>query len=190
MTGFILASSSPRRRELLAQLGLAPDHILVPDIDETPRSDEPPRAYVARMAREKAQAVAARAPQPSVLLAADTTVACGRRILPAASTPDLVDQCLRLLSGRRHTVFTAVAALDATGRLRERLSATVVQFKRLSDAERAAYVASGEGQGKAGGYAIQGRAGGFVCFLSGSYSGVVGLPLYETRQLLTACGLP
>jgi len=190
MTVFVLASSSPRRRDLLAQLGVTPDFLLAPEIDETPRSGELPRAYVNRMAREKAQAAAARAPQPSVLLAADTTVACGRRILPAATTPDLVDQCLRLLSGRRHTVHTAVAVVDAGGRLRERLSATVVQFKRLSDAERAAYVACGEGLGKAGGYAIQGRAAAFVSFLSGSYSGVVGLPLHEVRQLLTASGLP
>lgn len=190
MSGFVLASSSPRRRELLAQLGIAPDCILAPDIDETPRSGELPRVYVARMAREKALAVSVRAPQAAVLLAADTVVACGRRILPAATTPELVGQCLRLLAGRRHAVHTAVAVIDATGRLRARLSSTVVQFKRLSDADCAAYVASGEGLGKAGGYAIQGRAGAFVSFLSGSYSGVVGLPLYETRLLLTAAGLP
>ncbi len=185
----LLASSSPRRRDLLAQLGLVPDVILSPDIDETPRKDEAPTRYAVRMAEEKAAAAIGKMPG-AVILACDTTVAAGRRIIgpPTASEADVAD-CLALLSGRRHRVHSAICVIDASGQKRVRLSTTIVQFKRLCPREIAAYVACGEGMGKAGGYAIQGRAGGFVKAISGSYSGIVGLPLYETRALLAAAGI-
>jgi septum formation protein len=183
----VLASSSPRRRALLEQIGFVPARTLSPDIDETPRRGELPRDYAVRLAAEKAAAVP-RGPD-EVVIAGDTTVAAGRRILPPADTDDIVRQCLTLLSGRRHRVFSAVAAIDAEGRRRQRVGVTIVTFKRLSDAEIDAYVRCGEGRGKAGGYAIQGRAAAFVRFLSGSYSGVVGLPLYETSALLAASGI-
>lgn len=187
MPALVLASSSPRRRALLEQIGISPARTLSPDIDETPRRGELPRDYAVRLAAEKA-AAAPRGPD-EVVIAGDTTVAAGRRILPPADTDDIVRQCLTLLSGRRHRVFSAVAAIDAEGRLRQRVGVTIVTFKRLSDAEIDAYVRCGEGRGKAGGYAIQGRAAAFVRFLSGSYSGVVGLPLYETSALLAASGI-
>ncbi|MBL8648279.1 MAG: septum formation protein Maf [Sphingosinicella sp.] len=187
MPALVLASSSPRRRALLEQIGIVPARTLSPDIDETPRRDELPRDYAVRLAAEKAAAVP-RGPG-EVVIAGDTTVAAGRRILPPAETDDVVRQCLMLLSGRRHRVYSAVAVIDAEGRLRERVAETIVTFKRLSAAEIDAYVRAGEGRGKAGGYAIQGRAAAFVRFLSGSYSGVVGLPLYETSALLAASGV-
>jgi septum formation protein len=183
----VLASSSPRRRALLEQIGIVPARTLSPDIDETPRRGELPRDYAVRVAAEKAAAVS-REPGEAVI-ADDTTVAAGRRILPPADTDEIVRQCLTLLSGRRHRVFSAIAVIDAEGRLRERVAETIVTFKRLSAAEIDAYVRAGEGRGKAGGYAIQGRAAAFVRFLSGSYSGVVGLPLYETSALLAASGI-
>jgi septum formation protein len=183
----VLASSSPRRRALLEQIGIAPARTLSPDIDETPRRGELPRDYAVRLAAEKAAAVS-REPGEAVI-ADDTTVAAGRRILPPADTDEIVRQCLTLLSGRRHRVFSAIAVIDAEGRLRQRVAETIVTFKRLSAAEIDAYVRAGEGRGKAGGYAIQGRAAAFVRFLSGSYSGVVGLPLYETSALLAASGI-
>lgn len=184
----VLASSSPRRRELLAQIGVEPTRIQSPDIDETPRKGELPRPYAARMAREKALAVPRE--DGEIVLAGDTTVAAGRRILPQATDAADVERFLRLLSGRRHNVYSAMAVMGADGRLRERITENVVRFKRLSDAEIADYAASDEGLGKAGGYAIQGRAAGLIDFVSGSYSGVVGLPLYETRALLKAAGYP
>lgn len=187
MPALVLASSSPRRRALLEQIGIVPARTLSPDIDETPRRGELPRDYAVRLAAEKAAAVP-RGPG-EVVIAGDTTVAAGRRILPPAETDDIVRHCLTLLSGRRHRVFSAVAVIDAEGRLRERVAETIVTFKRLSAAEIDAYVRAGEGRGKAGGYAIQGRAAAFVRFLSGSYSGVVGLPLYETSALLAASGV-
>jgi len=187
MPALVLASSSPRRRALLEQIGYAPSRIAAPDIDETPRKAEPPRAYAIRLAAEKAVAVT-RA-DSEVVLAGDTTVAAGRRILPPAETDDVVRDCLKLLSGRRHRVYSAVAVVDSGGRLRQRLTETIVTFKRLTTAEIDAYIACGEGRGKAGGYAVQGRAAGFVRFLSGSYSGVVGLPLFETRALLETAGI-
>ena len=187
MPALVLASSSPRRRALLEQIGLVPARTLSPDIDETPRRGELPRDYAVRLAAEKAAAIM-REPG-EVVIAGDTTVAAGRRILPPADTDDIVRQCLTLLSGRRHRVYSAVAVIDAEGRLRERVAETIVTFKRLSAAEIDAYVRSGEGRGKAGGYAIQGRAAAFVRFLSGSYSGVVGLPLHETSALLAASGI-
>lgn len=186
-TSLVLASSSPRRRELLAQIGVTPARIASPDIDESPRKGELPRAYALRMASEKAAAVA-RA-DGEVVLAGDTVVALGRRILPRAADAAEVAQCLTLLSGRRHRVYSAIALVDAHGQQRTRLSETILTFKRLHPDEIAAYAASGEGEGKAGGYAIQGRAAMFVRWLAGSHSGVVGLPLAETAALLTAAGV-
>lgn len=183
----ILASASPRRRDLIARLGLEPARIVSADIDETPHKTEQPRAYAIRMAREKALA----APDPAAhVLAGDTVVACGRRILPKAEDEATARQCLELLSGRRHTVMSAVALLAPDGSIRERLSETKVRFKSLSPEEIAAYLASGEWHGKAGGYAIQGRAEGLIAWIGGSHSGVVGLPLFETRALLKAAGFP
>ena len=183
----VLASSSPRRRELLARLGVVPARLASPDIDETPRAAELPRDYVRRLAIEKAGAVA-RAPG-EVVLAGDTTVAVGRRILGKPEDEADLRRMLALLSGRRHHCWSGVCVIDAGGRARVRVSDTVVAFKRLSAAEVDDYVLSGEGMGKAGGYAIQGRAEAFVRFLSGSHSGVVGLPLFETRALLAAAGV-
>lgn len=182
----VLASASPRRRELLGRLGIAPSAVVAADIDETPRRDELPRPYALRMAREKARAAAA--PDGAHVLAGDTVVALGRRILPKAEDEATARRCLVLLSGRRHSVLSAIALRAPDGTMRERLSTTVVRFKRLSDEEVAAYLASGEWHGKAGGYAIQGMAEALVVSLSGSHSGVVGLPLYETRTLLKAAG--
>lgn len=184
----VLASSSPRRRELLGRLGLEPGRIASPDIDESPLPRERPRAYALRLAVDKARAVA-RA-EGEVVLAGDTTVALGRRILAKAESPEEVAAMLRLLSGRRHTCISAICAIDAEGRERSRVSETVVAFKSLCEQEIAAYVESGEGLGKAGGYAIQGRAEALIRFVSGSHSGVIGLPLFETRALLRASGLP
>lgn len=159
------------------------------DIDETPGRDEIPAPYAARMAAAKAAATAARHPD-AIVLAADTVVAAGRRILPKAEDVATARACLDLLSGRRHRVLTAVTLIDAAGRARHRLSTSIVAFKSLTAAEIDGYLRSGEWQGKAGGYAIQGRAEAFVRFLSGSHSGVVGLPLFETRALLVAAGYP
>jgi len=183
----VLASSSPRRLDLLARIGVTPDAVVPAEIDETPTPNELPIAHARRLAAAKAAAVA----QPGDLtLAADTVVAVGRRILPKTETEEEARAALRLLSGRRHRVHSAVTIVDAEGRARHRLSSSIVTFKLLSDAELAAYLASGEWRGKAGGYAIQGRAGALIRALSGSYSGVVGLPLFETRALLLACGYP
>jgi septum formation protein len=184
----ILASASPRRLELLARLGVASLTIDPADIDESPLKGELPRPYALRMAREKGLAVAARHPG-SIVLSADTVVAVGRRILPKADSEAEARACLSLISGRRHRVHSAVVVIDAAGTLRERLSTSVLAFKRLSSEEIAAYLASGEWRGKAGGYAIQGRAEAFVRHLQGSHSGVMGLPLFETRALLLAAGL-
>ena len=183
----VLASSSPRRRDLLAQLGVTPADIRSPDIDEVPRKGELARPYAERMASEKALAVP-RA-EGEVILAGDTTVAVGRRILPQAQSEADVARFLRLLSGRRHRVYSCISVIDAEGTQRTRCAASQVRFKQLSGEEIAAYAASGEGIGKAGGYAIQGRAAGLIDFLSGSHSGVVGLPLFETRALLKAAGI-
>jgi len=182
----ILGSASPRRRELLGQLGLVPDEVRAPDIDETPQRGELARDYVARMAREKAAVLDCAADE--VILTADTTVTCGRRILGKPEDEKEAAEFLWLLSGRRHHVMTAVAVRSATG-LRERLVDTIVKFRPLSNAEVNGYLASGEWQGKAGGYAIQGRAGAFVPWIQGSFTGVVGLPLAETALLLNAAGV-
>jgi septum formation protein len=180
----ILASASPRRLQLLSDIGLKPTKIVVADIDETPRRNELPRQLAQRLALEKLQAVAALEPV-GIILAADTVVACGRRILPKAETPEQVSNCLRLLSGRRHHVYTAVALRDPKNTVRQRLSASAVSFKRLTAVEIAAYVQSNEGIGKAGGYAIQGLAATYIRLISGSYSTIVGLPLYDVAQMLT-----
>ncbi|HMO69679.1 MAG TPA: nucleoside triphosphate pyrophosphatase [Novosphingobium sp.] len=181
----ILASASPRRLELLARLGMVPAAIRAADIDETPPKAELPRPYAARMAREKALAVDG---GQAHVLAGDTVVALGRRVLPKAEDEATARACLALLSGRRHRVLSAIALKAPDGTLRQRLSETVVRFKPLSAAEIDAYVASGEWRGKAGGYAIQGSAEGLIAWISGSHSGVVGLPLFETRALLKAAG--
>ncbi len=183
-----LASSSPRRRDLLARIGVTPARIASPDIDETPLKGEIPRVYALRLAEQKARAVAREADE--IVLAGDTTVAVGRRILQQASDAAMQRQFLELLSGRRHHVLSAVCVIDTHGQVRTRISDTVVRFKRLSETEIISYIESGEGIGKAGGYAIQGRAEALVDWMAGSHSGVIGLPLYETRALLRAAGYP
>jgi len=183
----ILGSGSPRRKELLAQLGIVPDAILPPDIDEDPKKAEQPRPYCARLAREKALAVAA-APD-DIVLTADTTVALGRRILGKPRDAGEAAEFLTALGGRRHQVITAVAVRKGD-RIWARESVSAVKMKRLSDAELNAYLASMEWQGKAGGYAIQGAAGAFIPWISGSFTGIVGLPLAETTALLQAAGYP
>lgn len=184
----VLASTSPRRLELLTRIGVTPARIAAPEIDETPLKGELPRAYVARLAEGKALAVARAADE--VVLAGDTTVAVGRRILEKPADEADLRRMLGLLSGRRHHVWSGVCVVGPDGKPRVRTVDTIVAFKALSAAEIDWYVASGEGMGKAGGYAIQGRAESFVRFLSGSHSNVVGLPLFEARSLLSAAGVP
>jgi len=183
----ILGSGSPRRRELLAQIGILPDDIRAPDIDETPLKTELPRPYCARMAVEKARAV--QADSDDIVLCADTTVALGRRILGKPDDAGQAAQFLLALSGRRHRVITAVAVRRGD-RVWQRDVVTTVQMKRLSDEELNAYLASADWQGKAGGYGIQGLAGAFIPWINGSFTGVVGLPLAETAGLLQAAGYP
>ena len=185
----MLASGSPRRLALLSQIGVDPDSVLPSEIDETPRRGETPRVLAQRLATEKAEASAALAAKvadlaPAITLAADTVVAVGRRILPKCELRDEADACLRLLSGRAHRVYTSVALVTSKGGVRRRLVETRVRFKRLSREEIEAYIESGEWRGKAGGYAIQGLAGGFIVRIVGSYTNVVGLPLAETAALL------
>jgi septum formation protein len=181
----VLASASPRRIELLARIGVTPDRVAPTDIDETPRRDELPRQLAARLAAAKAEA----ATQPDALvLAADTVVGVGRRILGKPADEAEATRFLNLLSGRRHQVHTGVVLRRPDGHVGKRLVTTVLAFQRLTDQQIAAYVASGEWRGKAGGYALQGAAEMFVRFLSGSHSNVVGLPLFETAQLLRGCG--
>jgi len=187
----VLASASPRRLALLAQIGVTPDLVLPTDVDETPQTDELPLMLARRLALEKLRAAQADPKaRGALVLAADTVVALGRRVLPKALGEADARRCLAQLSGRRHVVITAVAlgAPDAPARLRESL--TRVKFKRLSEAEIARYIRSGEWQDKAGGYAIQGLAAGFIPWISGSYSNVVGLPLAETWALLEGVGFP
>ncbi|WP_430396853.1 Maf family nucleotide pyrophosphatase [Ferrovibrio sp.] len=198
MPPLVLASASPRRLSLLAQIGVVPAHVLPADLDETPLPREIPRQLARRLSRAKAAATAAAlpasVPQDCLILAADTVVGLGRRILPKAETPEEVAACLALLSGRRHRVYTGLCLLQngpqGVARRAERVVETAVSFKRLSDAEIAGYMLSGEGLGKAGGYAIQGRADLFVAQLQGGYSNVVGLPLHETAALLGGFGYP
>jgi septum formation protein len=185
----VLASASPRRLDLLARIGVVPDAVIPADIDESPRKAERPSDYAARMADEKAASVAAAEPG-ALILAADTVVAAGRRILPKPENEAEARLTLGLLSGRRHRVLSAITLIESSGQARRRLSTTIVTFKRLEAAELDAYLATGEWRGKAGAYAIQGRAEALVRFLSGSHSGVVGLPLHETRTLLRSAGYP
>ena len=185
MPPLILASASPRRLALLAQIAVTPDRVLPADIDETPLRDELPRLYAQRMAREKS---AAAVTPGAFVLAADTVVAVGRRILPKAETGEQARACLQLLSGRRHHVLTALVLTSPDGGVSARLSDSTVIFARLTDAQLNAYLDCGEWQGKAGGYAVQGAAAAFIRALHGSYSGVVGLPLFETAQLLRGRG--
>ncbi len=189
MTGppLVLASASPRRLELLRQVGLTPDCTDPADIDETPRRGELPPAHAMRLAQEKAQAVFPRHPG-AYILAADTVVACGRRILPKTEDEASARACLELLSGRRHRVHGGIVVVSPDGALVPRRVESQVSFKRLSETEIEAYLRTGEWQGKAGGYAIQGRAAALIRWISGSYSNVVGLPLFETMQLLAGRG--
>ncbi len=191
----VLASGSPRRLELLQQIGVEPDFLSPANADEVPRKGEVPRALAKRLAREKAEIAIENVKlsaemQGAYILAADTVVGLGRRILPKAGMLDEASVCLRLLSGRNHRVYTGITLVTPTGTVRHRLVETRVRFKRLSGEEMETYLASGEWRGKAGGYAIQGIASSFVVKLVGSYTNVVGLPLYETTTLLTGEGFP
>lgn len=185
---FVLASASPRRVELLNQIGIVADAIHPADIDETPAKAETPRAYVQRMARQKAEAVAVLHPE-SVVLAADTVVAMGRRIMGKPDDQAMAKRYLEQLSGRRHDVMTAVVLISPDGRVMPRLAHSKVRFRRLDEAIITTYLKTDEWQGKAGGYAIQGQAAMWIDWISGSYSGVVGLPLAETAQLLRHVGV-
>ena len=185
----ILASASPRRLDLLAQIGIVPDKVMPADINEDPIAGELPKGHALRLAREKAIKVASENPD-AIILAADTVVGVGRRILPKTETIDEARKCLELMSGRGHRVYTGVAVIKANGELTSRVVETRLKMKRLSNDELAQYLDSGEWQGKAGGYGIQGRAGAFISHLIGSYTNVVGLPLFETRNLLTGAGYP
>lgn len=182
-SSFILASASPRRVQLLAQLGIAPAQIIPADIDETPLPDELPLVYVKRIATSKALAVAATHAAQKIL-SADTVVALGRRILPKAENEATARTCLALLSGRRHHVLTCVCIMDTNGKLRRKTAISVVRFSQLTPSMVEDYITSDEWRGKAGGYAIQGKAAAFIPFISGSHSNVVGLPLFETAALL------
>jgi septum formation protein len=184
----ILASASPRRLDLLAQIGITPDAVDPAHVDETPLKGELPVQHAMRLSAEKADAVTARHPGAAIL-SGDTVVAAGRRILPKAEDAATARACLKLLSGRRHRVLSAVTLVDAAGTARHRLSTSIVLFKPLHPREIDAYVDSGEWHGKAGGYAIQGKAAALIRWMSGSPSGVIGLPLFETRALLVAAGL-
>ncbi len=183
----VLASASPRRLDLLRQIGIEPDIVDPADIDETPLRDELPRLHAGRLARAKAETVRSRHPD-AIILAADTVVACGRRILGKPENEAAARAFLTLLSGRRHRVVGAIVVMNPDGNISTRDVVSQVLFKRLSKSEIAAYLATDEWQGKAGGYAIQGKAAAFVAWMAGSYSNVVGLPLYETAQLLTGHG--
>lgn len=189
MMRLILASASPRRLSLLGQIGVVPDVVDPADLDETPHKAELPPIYAARIAAEKGVAVAQRH-GGSLVLSGDTVVAAGRRILPKTESEEEARHCLTLLSGRRHRVLSAITLIDGEGRARHRLSENIVTFKRLERTEIYAYIASDEWRGKAGGYAIQGRAAGLIRAIQGSHSAIMGLPLYETRALLKAAGYP
>ena len=183
----ILASASPRRLDLLRRIGVIPDAVIPAEIDETPHKGELPANYACRIAAEK---VAAVKEAGAIVLTADTVVAAGRRILPKTEDEQEARRMLTLLSGRRHRVHTAVTVVGADGKARHRLSTSIVAFKRLSGEELDCYIAGGEWRGKAGAYAIQGSAEALIRQVSGSYSGVVGLPLFETRALLRSAGYP
>lgn len=183
----ILASASPRRLQLLAQIGIVPDEVIAADVDEKPSPGERPGDLAVRLAAAKSARVAERFAGDFVL-GADTVVACGRRVLPKAGNEKQAHDCLKLLSGRRHRVYGGIAVVDPTGALHSRQVITVVAFKRLNRTDIKGYLAAGEWRDKAGGYAVQGRAAAFVCRINGSYSNVVGLPLYETAALLQGLG--
>lgn len=183
----ILASASPRRRDLLAQIGIAPDRVVPADVDESVRNGETPRAHAMRLAAAKAETVAAANPG-ALVLAADTVVACGRRILPKAEDKETARACLDLISGRAHRVYSGVCLAGPGEERRMRIVETRVKVKRLSAAEKNAYLSGGEWRGKAGGYAIQGAFAAYVIAIVGSYTNVVGLPLYETANLLAGAG--
>jgi len=185
----ILASASPRRLELLAQIGITPTSVIPANIDEAPQKAEQPRNLADRLAVAKAHAVGA-AESGAFVIGADTVVACGRRALPKAEDVEQARACLSLLSGRRHRVYGGVCLIAPDGHIRNRVVMTAVQFKRLSKQELESYLASGEWSGKAGGYGIQGLAAKFVKQVNGSYSNVVGLPLYEVTQMLSGAGYP
>lgn len=185
---FILGSSSPRRLQLLAQMGVVPSAVDPADIDETPLKGELPHQLALRLAVEKAQAVAARHPG-DVVLASDTVVGVGRRILPKAEDVETARECLKLLSGRRHQVYTGVAVIDRRGALRKKLVDARVKFIRLSAADIEQYIISGEWEGKAGGYALQGMASAYIPWVNGSYTAIIGLPMAETRALLVSAGI-
>ena len=189
MARLILASASPRRLDLLARIGVVPDAVVPAEIDESVPKGERPRDHAIRLAREKAQAVSDRE-QDALVLAADTVVAVGRRILPKVEDEETLRACMRLLSGRRHRVMTGVALALPGGEVRERLIETMIAMKRLSDEEIDYYAGHGEWRGKAGGYALQGYGEVYVRYIAGSYSNVVGLPLAETRVLLKSAGYP
>ena len=184
---FILASASPRRLDLLSRICVTPDRTIPADIDETPAPAEKPADYARRMSAQKAAVIAAEH-KDAFILSGDTVVAVGRRILPKTETEDEARACLKLMSGRRHRVFSAATLVAPDGTARHKLSETIVSFKRLEQREIDAYIASGEWQGKAGGYAIQGAAEALIKRIAGSYSGVMGLPLYEVRTLLISSG--
>jgi septum formation protein len=198
MTGrpkLVLASGSPRRLALLNQAGIEPDQLMPAEVDEIPKKGELPRVLATRLARDKAEASLATVRSDDELreafvLSADTVVAVGRRVLPKAELLDEAAQCLRLLSGRSHRVYTGVCLVTPKGAFRQRLVETRVRFKRLAREDLESYLASGEWRGKAGGYAVQGLAGTFVVKMTGSYTNVVGLPLYETVSLLAGEGYP
>jgi len=187
MPNLILASASPRRKELLAQLKIAPNSTIPADIDEAPLKNELPKNYATRMAFEKASKIA-QAQKNAFILSADTVVSCGRRILPKAETDEEVQKCLKILSGKKHSVLTAIYIIAPDGRKASKLVLTKITFKKLTAAEIKNYIKNTEGIGKAGGYAIQGLAAAFVKSINGSYSSVVGLPLYETRNALEGLG--
>jgi len=184
---FILASSSPRRLALLKDIGIKPDQVISPDIDETPKKQEQPRELAYRLAFEKLQAVATQY-EGTYIIAADTVVGVGRRILPKAENAAEVRECLRMMSGRRHHIYTGVALKNPAGKILRRLSDSTVIFRRLSTADIEAYAECGEGVGKAGGYNLQGCAQMMVRFMSGSYSGIIGLPLFDVGQMLRGAG--
>ncbi len=183
----ILASASPRRLELLRQMNIVPDSVMPADIDETPHKTELPIPYACRIAADKAEKIR-ESIKDSIILSADTVVACGRRILPKAETEEQARECLALLSGRRHRVISAVSVIATDGKQQTRPVISVVKFKRLSNSDIDTYINSGEWMGKAGGYAIQGIAAAFIPFISGSYTAIVGLPLAETIAMLRSAG--
>jgi septum formation protein len=185
---FILASSSPRRLSLLADIGVVPDKVCAADIIESPLPKERPRFLAERLSLEKLRASFGHEEKNAFILAADTVVAVGRRILPKARTPEDVRNFLVLMSGRRHHVYTGVALRTPQGKVMHRVSDSTVIFRELSREDIDSYVHSNEGIGKAGGYAIQGKAGALIRYISGSYSGIVGLPLFEVAQMLRGAG--